>query len=556
MEIILPDVSEIIPLTHEGRMIEGMFPVMDRRGNRQRFELNWAQWKLDNGWSARNLIPKARRLGVSTYVLARWTAACMWYENINCVVVSHEKSATERLLGIVHFFINNMYGPKPETKNLSQHHIVFKDTNSKFFIGTAGADNFGRGDAIHRLHCSEYAFWKDGGRLLKGMIDAVPLDGGEVAIESTGNGHNDYSERCELAYSGDSEVDDITAAIFGDLQYRCHFLNWLQEPAHNIVLNEQQEALLMNNLREDIEEPALAGYLTPGQMAFRRHKIINEYKGDLIHFKQEFPLSLSECFQSSGHSMFWQVKFVPTNKWMQVDRHTERLGEQSESGKHYIVGADPSGGVGLDNAVIEVFCVEDQEQVYEYANNRMPPDQFAKKVREVGEEFNWAYIVVENNNHGILTLNELLRSDGEDEGYPSYLVHHAKNTNSKDEVPSILQAGFRTTAQSKPLAIGRLRKAVSDWLTIHSDTLKKEMDHFVEDENGKMGGEEGYNDDRVTASAMAVVEWNDALMVLSEPMPVKPAQKPSPFMLDGILAELATSQSSLPIAAQDMAVIN
>ena len=536
-------------LTLEGRLIEGMFPVLNRQAQQEDFRLNWAQRTLDLNWTPRNLIPKARRLGVSTYVLARWTAACMWYPNINCVVVSHEKSATERLLEIVKFFIKNMKVPVP-TSQLSQHHIVFKETNSKFFIGTAGAVNFGRGDAIHRLHCSEYAFWKDGGRLLKGMIDAVPLVGGEVAIESTGNGHNDYSARCEQAYYDNEDIDEVSKEIFGDLQYRCHFLNWLNEPAHTVPLTEQQCTRLMSNLREDLEEPELAKYLTPEQLAFRRHKIVVEYKGDLTHFKQEYPLTLSECFQSSGHSMFWQVKFVPTPQWESVDRNTERLKEHPAQGKHYVVGVDPSGGVGLDNAVIEVFCVEDEEQVYEWSDDRTPPDKLAGKVNEVGEEFNMAYVTIENNNHGILTLNELLKD------YPAHLVYHAKSSNSKDEVPSILQAGFRTTTQSKPLAIGRLRKAVSDWLTIHSDALKTEMDHYIEDENGKMGGEEGYHDDRVTSSAMAVVAWNEAAMVLSEPEPEHKNEKPNPFSLDGILIELTTSHDSLPIAAQDLVSVN
>ena len=128
----------------------------------------------------------------------RWTAICLMRENINAVVVSHESKATQRLLQRVHFFLDNLKGPPANVKK-NRNTIEFKTTGSTFFIGTAGSDNFGRGDTIHLLHCSEYAMWQGGQELLKGMLASVPMMGSEVAIESTGRGHNDYARRCYRA---------------------------------------------------------------------------------------------------------------------------------------------------------------------------------------------------------------------------------------------------------------------------------------------------------------------------------------------------------------------
>ena len=476
--------------TAEGVVVESMFPVLDRDGKVIEFKFNNAQRRLDANWGARNLIPKARRLGVSTFVLARWAAACMMNENINAVVVSHERPATQRLLQIVRFMISNMRGPNPDVGRPAKNWIEFKKTGSTFFIGTAGSDNFGRGDAIHRLHCSEYAFWEHP-ELLKGMLDAVPLKSGEVAIESTGNGHNDFAKRCFGAREREGGVGG----------YVCHFLNWLEEPYHTLPVGEEG----LGKLREDLGEVELEGVLTPEQMAFRRFKILEDYDGDVRMFQQEYPITLEECFQSTGGGIFWRVRYVAgSGRWKERGQGMWALDGHPREGFTYVLGVDVGAGVEKDNSAIVGFCVETEEQVLEWAGNRVPPDGFAIRVKMYGELLDNALVVCENNNHGIVTLSELAKI------YPPSRIYRGKAANSKDEVPSLLQMGFRTTAQSKPFALGKLRKAVAESVTIYSSKLKGEMDTYIEDENGKLGAQEGFLDDRVMAAAMGVIGWEAA----------------------------------------------
>ena len=466
-------------------------------GRSQPFRFNWAQRLLDQQWTSRNLIPKARQLGVSTFVLARWTAACLMRENINAVVVSHESNATQRLLQKVHFFLENMRGPPPDVKT-SRNRVDFKRTGSSFYIGTAGSDTFGRGDTIHLLHCSEYAFWENGPALLKGMLAGVPMFGSEVAIESTGNGHNDYAKRCVRAMANEG--------VPGAQGFKCHFLNWLEESSYRIPLNDGQKEEFLKMLDEDLEEPKLykEGVLSLEQLAFRRHTIMEEYDGDLRMFKQEYPITLDECFQASGNSIFWKVNFVQTDRWRQVERKLWMLENHPNPHYSYVVGADVGGGVGADNSVIEGFCLETNEQVLEWADNSTPPDRLAFKIKEMGQKLNNAFVVPENNNHGIVTVAELEKI------YPMGLIYYGKSGKSKDEVPELLHIGFRTSAQSKPLAIGRFRKSVATDLTIYSQELKSEMDTFVETEGGKLEADAGFLDDRVMASAIAQMGWNEA----------------------------------------------
>ena len=59
--------------------------------------------------------------------------------------------------------------------------------NGQFYVGTAGALTFGRGQTINNLHCSEFAFWPKPDEALVALSEAVPADG-RVVIESTANG--------------------------------------------------------------------------------------------------------------------------------------------------------------------------------------------------------------------------------------------------------------------------------------------------------------------------------------------------------------------------------
>ncbi|HEG44666.1 MAG TPA: hypothetical protein ENH94_11530, partial [Phycisphaerales bacterium] len=177
----------------ERAIIESMFRIPNKQGEPVDFKLNAVQARLDTELTGRDIIPKARQLGISTYYLARFTALCMTRKNFRAVVISHEEGATKRLLRRAKFIIENLRSPSDdielvlETDRLSQAEINFKETGSWFYIGTAGARAFARGDTLNAIHCSELAFWVDAEHLLSGLIGSMP-DGGEIGIESTGKG--------------------------------------------------------------------------------------------------------------------------------------------------------------------------------------------------------------------------------------------------------------------------------------------------------------------------------------------------------------------------------
>ena len=524
--------------TQERIIIENLFRVADKDGNDVDFKLNSAQASIDSRFTGRDIIPKARQEGVSTYYLARFAAKCLYKRNTRAVVISHDTSSTQRMLNKVHYFLENIKGPKAVINNSSKNEITFAKTNSVFYIGTAGSRRFGRGDTITDLHCSEYAYWPNPKELITGLFQAVPKSG-EIGIESTGNGvGNDYHKRCMRAAEGNS-------------RFRLHFLDWLSFDEYKYDISEDMKAAVMGALVEEWEEPQLVKDFgaTAGQLLWRRDKL-EELDYDLTRFKQEYPSTLDECFQSSGHSIFGKVNYEQTDKWKRLDQHVYALEDHPRIGYTYVIGADPSGGVGLDNATMQVVCLDTYEQVAEFASDKTEPDVFAHKIAFMGNKYNKAFLSVESNNHGIVTLKILSNI------YPRYLIHRAfKSARGSSSDESLMALGVSSNTRSKPLIIGNLRTELADTLKIHSPLLKDELSTFIETETGKLEAEEGCKDDRVIALAMAIVGLSKAAIMCGDKNKAQ-IEVIDPFSLDSIIDEMTKGKNSFPISPQHAGAYN
>ena len=480
--------------TPERFAIESLFHVVNKDQQDVEFKLNSAQITIDNLWSRRMLIPKARQEGVSTYFLARNTIRCLGVKNTRAVVISHDAESTERMLGKVKYFLETMKGPKPLIRNNSKNEITFPKTNSMFYIGTAGSRSFGRGDTITDLHCSETGYWSDAKKIMSGLLQAVPKRTGNISIESTGNGAgNWYHAQCMRAATGQSS-------------FKLAFLPWWNFEEYQIDMQPSEADAFMHSLRIDLKEPELAkAYnLTAQRLAWRRMVIEDDLDSDIYEWNKEYPSCLDDCFQAAGGGIFQHVNYIESSQWQlsSDDSHLWKLIDHPRPNLHYIIGGDVSAGVGRDSSIAEVFCLETEEQVAEYINNRIEPDIFAYKLATIGRLYNEAYIGCESNNHGILTLKTLTEWDFEKSSfvYPSNKVYRTAGSNTKiakDDVRKVISLGVRTTKTSKPFMLGLLRKKLSSTATIHSPVLKNELSTFVEHEDGTMSGAAGCFDDTV-----------------------------------------------------------
>jgi hypothetical protein len=521
-------------MTPERLIIESLFRIPNKDGEDVDFILNKEQAELDESLTGRDIVPKARQLGISTYFIARQLARCLSMRNRRCVVISHETDATQRLLGRAHYIIKHLKCDPPELKYANRNEIVFEKTDSSFYIGTAGSKNFGHGDTVSDLHCSEVARWPDPQDLLKGLFQAVPPSG-NISIESTGNGTGNWYHRA------------CTRAAKSQSGYKLHFFNWLERPEYQLQMSPGEIQNFLAGLKDELEEPEyLKRGISPERLMWRRMKLA-EMDFDLQAFKEQFPTTLDECFQARGHSYFTRVNYQPTSEWKRhdFDSYMWVLGDHPRPGRIYAIGGDVGAGVGRDSSTMEVIDVEACEQVGEWVSNKIEPDIYAAKVRSVAQLFNDAYVNIERNNHGILVVKILMDT------YDRNLLHKGKVLSSPSkEYGRISDYGTYTSEVTKHLMLGNLRAMLVKDLIVHSELLKSELDTFVEKENGKLEAEEGCHDDLVMGLAQGAFVLPKAAQygVAKHTIPEQQRGR-DPFSLDSIIEEMQRKrQGELPIS--------
>lgn len=467
-------------LSPEAQVIEKLFQIQTKDGPTTDYVLNPAQRFFDEQ-EARppyrgTLIVKARQKGFSSVVLAKFTVRCLSKPGTHAVVLSHEAIATQRLFERVHFYLDYLKGPKAELGTESRLGLSFPKTSSTYYVGTAGARAFGRGDFITDLHCSEYAWWEQSAtRHLAGLFQAVPDPHGRIYIESTGNGQDNdfyymYKNHEKLRFKL------LFYSWFFDDEYK---LRWPFSEPWRPQLTQYADYML--GLKETHK-------LTDEQMYWYECKLI-ELREDLNTMQQEYPSEPDEAFQATGGAVFDKVPYVYVPEWSTgrvLDMLAGFLKARPREGFHYVIGADPSGGTGNDATACTVYEVETLEQVYALSNNRLEPVTFGHFLARLGQYFNGAYIVCEANNHGIAVLNILKKE------YDKSKLYRASEK----------KWGFQNSATTKPQMVALLKEMIEDGLSIHDKETRDELKAFHEADEGKMLG---LSDNLVIASCLAAV---------------------------------------------------
>lgn len=468
-------------MTPQAKAIEALFYIQDKQGRKVPFKLNESQLAFDGVRTKRNknLITKARQKGFSAFILALFAIDCMGQEGTKAVVISHEGDATQRLLNRVHYYLKHMNGPQPILGRHSRNELYFPKTESTFYIGTAGSRAFGRGDTITHLHISEYAWWgEDALKHVAGLWQAVPLTG-KIYVESTGQGRaNDfyamYKDHNSLGFN------HFHRSWHEDSEYQLPVPEgWELKPPW--IDSRHMEVMLDLTLRFP--------HLRNEQLYWYYQKLL-EFRGKIGTMRQEYPSTPEECFQATSGSIFPTVTLQESLDWVTAywnNIYCSRDTNHPKAHYHYVLGADPSGGTGNDDAHLEVFCIETMEQVFEFYDNRTNPVRFAHIIKEVGEYFNEAYLVVEANNHGISTLAVLKEI-------------YSKNKIFKRSITGDPKYGYQTTESTKPGLTGLFTELLDEGIIIRSTYLRDALEAFEEVEDGKM---EGKNDHAVMAACLA-----------------------------------------------------
>lgn len=248
--------------------------------------------------------------------------------------------------------------------------------------------------------------------------------------------------------------------------------------------------------------------LNMGQLAFRRQRIAAT-STDM--FKQEYPSNADEAFIASGRPVFDlnQIHEMMRNKEQPVYRmalegtsfQKHARGElqvfhDKDPTQRYYIGADVAMGLKTgDYSVAQVL--DRQKRRVAIWRGHVHPDYFADILNALGFYYNEARIIVENNNHGLVTALRL----GRDLAYPD--IYTAVGEGQLNDKESYV-IGFNTNSKTKPLIIDGLRSSMRDnEIEIKDEQTLQEMKAYIVTESGKMEAERGNHDDCVMALALA-----------------------------------------------------
>lgn len=453
----------------------------------------------------RIIILKGRQQGLSTAVGA------YLYHNVStkkakkALVVAHKHEATGTLFEMTKRYHNSSTAPegvKPETKYDSKNEITFPELDSSYIVATAGGKGIVRGETVTHVHLSEMAFWPEATaeENLNGLLQSVPnTPDTAIIIESTANGVNGPFYRLwQDAVAGNNSFYPLFIPWFWQTEYREAI------PSHHTFKRTPKEEELVQLYGLDDE-----------QLYWKRLK---EAETSPTKFKQEYPFTPEEAFQTSGSAVFEPEPLIARSKeltegplyrkeWV-LDEWIDRVNgslciyKDIVPGETYYIGADVSMGNRTgdvdakgDWSVAQVLDAHGR-QVAIYRGKPMP-DYFAVILSALGKMFNNAKIAVEVNNHGLLTLNRLYK----DLGYSNV---HFQILDEKNYDIDTDNLGFRTTKKSKITIINELRAKIRDGEIILYDkvTINELLTYIVRGAD-KMGAENGCHDDCVMSLAIA-----------------------------------------------------
>jgi len=161
----------------------------------------------------------------------------------------------------------------------------------------------------------------------------------------------------------------------------------------------------------------------------------------------------------------------------------------------YIIGVDTSEGLISGDRSTAVILNARTFTIAAYYAGHMAPDLLGIALADWAKEWNNALVVVEDNNHGLVTLNELKQR------YTNLYYRKVKDEVTDEWTDKL---GWRTTPRTKPMLIGNLDKQLRAGLTIEAKEILDELMTYIIEEDGKTNASEGCKDDLVMGLACAV----------------------------------------------------
>lgn len=497
--------------------IKGVSPFVFNKGQRKIWTKIRAHRFRQKTYPLKMIVLKARQVGASTYFqgLGIWNAVL--FKNITALTMAHDSDSSENIHRMTKLFYRHIDKEiKPPTQYDSKRGYEFKDNNSRILIQTAGNVHAGASFTINFLHLSEVARYKNPDMLDTSFFPSVPNHpSSTIIIESTAKAMNLGSSRWfkdmwEAAGDESSGWIRIFIPWFFMDDYSLNFAGQFgnKKKKRFIETMDDEEKYLHIELKISLE-----------QLRWRRLKIVEDFKGDIDKFRQEFPSTDKEAWISSGNRVFDMPKLRKISDFIKPPEFTgdivsggllrrDNTGplwiwKHPQAGEIYDIGVDVGAGKdGGNPSTIQVIQRAGKQQVAEW-KGLIDPIELAIPVALLGTLYNNAQVAVEVNSVGYATQIQL-----------SKVYYNIYRWRHRDElVPRLSKkTGWHTTKSSKGWLVSLAKHLVLQWDNkpfIRSQRLMNELLAFVSDGVGSYYAMAGGEDDLVIAWMIALMIAND-----------------------------------------------
>lgn len=286
--------------------LSNLYWITDKRGRVVKFEPNTAQLKLLDNFHGKDLIPKARQLGVTTLCCLIALDEVVFFPNWNAAIIAHKLGDAQEI------FRTKVRFPYEHLPEALRNAVPLKADRADSLELANGSritvTTSARSGTLQRLHISEFgklcaSFPERAKEVVTGSLPAA--EQGMVTIESTAEGQEGYFwDYCQRA----------TEAPKSKRDWRLHFLPWWQEPTYRApveaaVIGPEDERYFDSLLDQGVN-------LTPEQRAW--WVLTERDQGGLM--KREYPATLEEAFEQAIEGAYFESQLAHATKHGHIGR--------------------------------------------------------------------------------------------------------------------------------------------------------------------------------------------------------------------------------------------
>lgn len=552
---------------HPVTFMEERVRIRDRNGQIVPLKLNYPQLVLHSilekqrkefGY-VRTIVCKARRLGISTYVEARYYHHSSLRPGVHVYIVSHRDDSCDVLFNMAKLM--QEANPKdelhPNTRKSNKKELLFTH-RSQYALSSADSPGAAKSRDITLFHGSEVAEWRAADDLLSALLPCLPTAPiySEAILESTAKGYGNLFQRwCFEAYAEGAypyfEHKGFTYAWKNPkFDWVLVFFPWFRHPDYKRSFdNADMMERFKAEIRKEVFKPELGVHgptyekelmdeygLDLESVNWYVHTRRNDYNDSFDDMREQYPSTLLESFVTTGGNVFpaglcddlekrctdaiEEGELVEREGKVKLRHQPKgrcRIWESPQQGVQYLISIDPAGGKKEhqedknrpDYTCMDVWRRTDK-YLYQVAQWRghIDFDLISDVAVLLGKMYNRADFATLRMNHGLTVIAGLRK-----EYWPRIVQDDDR------------QDGLNEDRKRKPQMVDTLVEYCRDGYVVfrNKESIKELRTYILRD--GKYGAEDGCKDDRVSSAYAAC--YADQFMPRpkdhsTRPLPQKP----------------------------------